>query len=208
VSDAHRRAWEDRHRDATAIAPPSPFIVAAVDLIARRAAAANPSVRGRTTTRPRALDVACGGGRHALLLASRGYAVVAADFARSALLALRARAATVQLAGTVDVVAADATRWPFGAATFDVIVVVDFLDRALLPTLRDAVAPGGALVIETFMLGQERYGHPRNPDYLLRAGELRETCRGWTIVLAHEGESTTPSPSYRAGIAAVRPPFP
>ncbi len=205
MSDAHRHDWEERYRRSATAAHPSPFVVTALDLLARREA---PTMAGRRypTVEPRrALDVACGAGRHALLLAARGYRVVALDFARPALAALRARAADMRVDRSIDVVAADATCWALRPASFDAVVVVDFLDRPLLPTLRAAVAPGGALVMETFMVGQERHGHPRNPAYLLQPGELRDACGGWTVVLAHEGESTAGAPACRAGIVAVRP---
>ncbi len=206
MSDAHRHEWEERHRGSATGGPPSPFVVTALDVIARRARATVEARREPAVVGPRhALDVACGAGRHALLLAARGYRVVALDFARPALVALRARAADVGLHGLIDVVAADATCWPVRAASFDVVVVVDFLERALIPALRGAVVPGGALVMETFMIGQERHGHPRNPAYFLHPGELRDACRDWTILLAHEGESTGAAPACRAGIVAVRP---
>jgi len=204
VSDAHRHDWEARHRRGATVGPPSPFVVIALDLIARRHAATDETPRLATGAERRALDVACGAGRHALLLAARGYRLVALDFARPALLALRA-AAEIGTRARIDVVAADATSWPLRPASFDVVLVVDFLERALFADLRAAVVPGGALVMETFMVGQERYGHPRNPAYLLRPGELRDACRGWTILLAHEGESTGTTAACRAGIVAVRP---
>jgi SAM-dependent methyltransferase len=194
VSDDHRREWEDRYRRGATWGPPSPFVVAALDVIAGRGNAA------RTTPR-RALDVACGVGRHAFALAARGYRVVAVDHARTAVAALRARAGGLAIDGVV----ADVTRWPLPVARFDVVIVVDFLERSLLPALRTAVAPGGVLVMETFMVGQERHGHPRNPAYLLRPGELLAACRGWTVLLAHEGEGGGRVPACRAGIAAERP---
>ena len=214
MRDAHRDEWEERHRRGGVATAPSPFVASALDLIVRRHAAAGETCGHRaagdarrepTMVEPRALDVACGAGRHALLLAARGYHVLAFDFARPALVALRAAAARVGAQGRIDVVAADATSWPVRPASFDIVVVVDFLERALFPDLRAAVAPGGVLVMETFMVGQERHGHPRNPAYLLRPGELRDACRGWTVLLAHEGESTAGAAACRAGIVAQRP---
>jgi len=193
VNDDRRREWEERHRRGTHAGPPSPFIVAALDAIARRGQAA--------PARRRALDLACGSGRHACVLASRGYRVVAVDYAYAAVAALRARARGLAIDGLV----ADVTTWPLPSARFDVVVVVDFLERALLPALRAAVAPGGVLVMETFMVGQERHGHPRNPLYLLRPGELLAACGDWTVLLAHEGETPGAVPACRAGIAAARP---
>jgi SAM-dependent methyltransferase len=193
VSDDRRRDWEERHRRGTHAAPPSPFVVAALDAIARHPQAA-PAHR-------RALDLACGSGRHACLLASRGYRVVAVDYAYAAIASLRARAGGL----AIDTLVADVTCWPLPVARFDVVVVVDFLERALLPALRAAVAPGGVLVMETSMVGQERHGHPRNPAYLLRPGELLTACGDWTVLLAHEGETAGALLACRAGIAVARP---
>lgn len=193
MSDERRHEWEHRHRVGTHGGAPSPFVVAALDALARR--------HGGASAPRRALDVACGGGRHACLLAARGYRVVAVDYAYAAVAALRARVA----GHAVDALVADVTQWPLPRARFDLVVVVDFLERSLFPALRAAVAPGGALVIETFLVGQERHGHPRNPAYLLRPGELAAVCGDWTILLAHEGETGGAAPAYRAGIVAERP---
>jgi SAM-dependent methyltransferase len=203
VSDEHRREWEDRHGRGGAPAAPSPFVLAALDAIACRGGAPTDSLSSavHAPLSRRALDVACGGGRHARVLAARGYHVVAVDYARAAVRTAREHARPHAIAGLV----ADVAQWPLPAARFDVVIVVDFLERALLPALRATVVPGGVLVMETFMVGQERHGHPRNPAYLLEPGELRDACRGWTVLLAHEGEQTVPAPVCRAGIAAERP---
>lgn len=190
-----RRAWDARHRAAaqteTAEAP-SPFVVQALDLL------------GAPLPDARALDVACGRGRHALLLAARGYRVEAVDCARSALVVLRERALVGGLA--VAGIVADVTTWPLPAGRYELVVVVSFLERGLFPALRAAVAPGGALLMETFLSGQERHGHPTNPAYLLAPGELADTCRGWPILAAHEGETRRDGrPVVVAGILARRP---
>jgi len=65
-------------------------------------------------------------------------------------------------------------------------VVANYLHRPLLPRLVDALEPGGLLVYETFAEGNERFGKPSNPDFLLRHGELLEAVRGRLRVLAYE----------------------
>jgi SAM-dependent methyltransferase len=161
------------------------------------------------TGRRRALDVACGGGRHALAAAVHGYRVTAVDYARPALVALRAAAAARGLAiDAIEEIVADVETWPIPVVRFDLVMVVDFLSRPLLPALRAAVLPGGVLIVETFLSGQERHGHPRNPDFLLRPGELAALCRGWEVLASYEGETSTPAPACRAGIAARAPAAP
>jgi SAM-dependent methyltransferase len=197
VGDDRRRDWEARHLAGHPPGRPSAFVADALDVLADRGLApAGAHVR-------RALDLACGSGRHALLLGTRGYRVVAIDWARAAIAGLQARARAQALA--IDGVVADVTRWPVPVARFDVVVVVDFLERDLLPALRAAVVPGGALIMETFRCGHERYGRPRDPAYLLRPGEIRDACRGWRVLAAHEADSGGAARAVRAGIVAVRP---
>jgi SAM-dependent methyltransferase len=145
------------------------------------------------------LDVAAGGGRHARLFAARGHPVVAVDRDTVAL-----RAAAV--AG-VDVVTADLENapWPLGDRTFAAVVVSDYLWRPLLPRLVAAVAPGGALLYTTFAVGNERFGRPRNPDFLLRPGELLEAVRGVLEVREYRhGEAGSPPTAVRQELCAVR----
>lgn len=145
------------------------------------------------------LDVAAGGGRHARLFAERGHAVVAIDRDTAA---LRARPHP-----RIDVVDADleGAPWPFAGRTFAAVVVVNYLWRPLLPTLVAAVAPGGVLLYETFAVGHERFGRPRNPDFLLRPDELRDAVRGELEILeyAHGAEGTPPT-AVRQRLCAVR----
>ncbi|MDZ4843741.1 MAG: methyltransferase domain-containing protein [Hyphomicrobium aestuarii] len=121
----------------------------------------------------RLLDVACGGGRHTRLALARGYLVTAVD---------RDVAQMADLAGQprVEIVAADlemdrgdmATAPPFAGKTYDVVIVTNYLWRPLFPAIVSAVAPGGLLIYETFARGQEAFGKPSNPDFLLEPGEL------------------------------------
>lgn len=196
MADERRHAWELRHADGRTLASPSPFVVAALDTVTRR------DTRARAS---RALDLACGSGRHALLLAAYGYRVTAVDYSHAAVARVAAVSRSRRLA--VDCLVADVTQWPLPPARYDLIVVVDFLERALFPALRVAVAPGGALIMETFLHGHERFGRPTNPDFLLRPRELTDVFGDWNVRDAYEGETTTAAgaPAMRAGIVATRP---
>jgi len=125
------------------------------------------------------LDVACGSGRHARFLAARGFDVVAVD---------RDPALFPDPPAGVTLVGADleAGPWPFAGRRFDAIVVTNYLHRPLLPVLVDSLEPGGVLVYETFARGNERFGKPSNPDFLLAPGELLEAVRGRLRVVAYE----------------------
>lgn len=127
------------------------------------------------------LDVACGSGRHARYFATRGHSVEAVD---------RDAEMIAELAGVpgITAVCADIETgpWPYSGRLFDAVVVVNYLHRPIFPQLLAAVAPGGLLIYETFAAGNERYGRPSNPDFLLRPGELLERVRGRLRVIAYE----------------------
>ncbi len=125
------------------------------------------------------LDLAAGNGRHARFFADRGHPVTAVDRDVSGL------AAT----GNVEVIAADledGSPWPLAGRTFGAVVVTNYLHRPLFPRLFEALQPGGVLLYETFMVGNERFGKPSNPDFLLKDGELLELVRGRFSVIAYE----------------------
>ena len=89
---------------------------------------------------------------------------------------------------------------------FDGIVVTNYLHRPLLPVLVAALAPGGVLLYETFAVGNERFGRPSRPDYLLRRGELLEVVRGVLDVVAFEDIiEDAPRPRAVQRIAAIAP---
>ena len=128
------------------------------------------------------LDLAAGGGRHAVYFNDLGYHVTALD---------RDVTAFAPLAGArLEVMEADledGSPWPLGARQFGGIVVTNYLHRPLFPHLAAALAAGGVLIYETFGLGNERFGKPSNPDFLLRPGELLEfAARNHLVVLGYE----------------------
>jgi SAM-dependent methyltransferase len=130
------------------------------------------------------LDLACGGGRHARLLAGMGYRVEAVD---------RDAAALSTLAGVENVTTRCADLeggpWPYYADVFDGIVVSRYLWRPLFPQIFNCLAEGGVLIYDTFMEGQQLYGKPSNPAFLLRPGELLELVgKRFTVVAFEQGE--------------------
>lgn len=127
------------------------------------------------------VDVAAGAGRHTRFFLGRGHPVVAVDRDVSALDDLRGDT-------RLTIVEADLEdgSWPMGERRFAGVVVTNYLHRPLLPILVAAVAEGGCLIYETFAIGNERFGRPSNPDFLLRPGELLEAVRGRLQVVAYE----------------------
>lgn len=142
------------------------------------------------------LDLACGSGRHARWFASRGLPVVAVDRQR------------VDLPGVEFIQAdlEDGSPWPLCDRRFAAIVVTNYLHRPLFPRIEAALAEGGLLVYETFMLGNERFGRPSNPDFLLEPDELRSAFPALTMLAFEEGEVDDPKPAMVQRVAAVLTP--
>lgn len=150
----------------------------------------------------RALDIACGYGRHARWLAARGAVVSAID---------RDTAALASLPVDITAVAADieAGPWPLpDDARFDVVVVTNYLHRALLARMAGLVAPGGVLLYETFAQGNEMFGKPSNPDFLLAPGELLEVARasGLRVAGYEDGLLGAPRAACVQRLCATRAP--
>jgi SAM-dependent methyltransferase len=153
----------------------------------------------------RALDVACGRGRHLRWLAGRGHRVTGID--RDAA-ALAASADLVASAGAT-LIEADIENqpWPCAGQTFDAVVVANYLWRPLWPALLASLAPGGVLVYETFAAGNETVGKPSRPDFLLQPGELLARCDGLRVVAFEDGFLADP-PRFVQRVVAVRPALP
>ncbi len=148
------------------------------------------------------LDLAAGGGRHTRFLLGRGHPALAVDRDVTGLADLQADPAVTIVASDLE----DDRPWPLGERRFAGVVVTNYLHRPLLPAIVAAVAPGGCLIYETFAVGNERFGKPSNPDFLLRPGELLEAVRGRLTVLAYENlEVSEPRPAVVQRIAAVAP---
>ena len=167
------------------LAAPSPWVVRWAHLLRPQA---------------RVLDVACGGGRHLHYLHTLGHQVTGLDLDIAS-----ARAAVPN----AELIQADIENhpWPLvdalGTRQFDAVIVCNYLWRPLWPALLASVAEGGALIYETFAVGQERFGRPRRPEFLLQAGELLEACKSLQV-LGYECGIDSEPPRALQRIAAVR----
>ena len=145
------------------------------------------------------LDVACGQGRHSVYFAARGCRVTAVDRNVAALAELAGIARITPLEADIE-----AARWPLAGMRFDAVIVTNYLHRALMPVLIAAVADDGVLLYETFAQGNEVYGKPANPDFLLAPGELLTAIGERLNVVAFEqGVVAASRPAVLQRIAAV-----
>ena len=147
----------------------------------------------------RVLDLACGHGRHAIWLAKQGYQVDAVDRDAEAL-------AGMQGMPNINISIADIEvgNWPASDQRYDGIVVSRYLFRPLLTKLAAMLNPDGVLIYETFMLGNERYGRPSNPDYLLQPDELKTVYAPLLKIYAFEqGKVDNPVAAMTQRICAI-----
>ena len=147
------------------------------------------------------LDLAAGAGRHTRLLVDMGFRVTAVDRDIAALQGL--------VGDRCDIRAVDlesGAPWPLGAG-YDGIVVTNYLHRPLFAPIAAALAPGGVVIYETFAVGNERFGRPKNPGFLLRPGELLRAFAALTCVAFEQGEVNLPRPAIIQRIAAVAGPL-
>jgi SAM-dependent methyltransferase len=152
----------------------------------------------------RVLDLAANQGRHAGLLLALGFRVVAADRKTDE---LRAHFDTDLRCDIVEIDLENGAPWRLGGG-FDGIVVSLYLHRPLFPDLIAALAPGGVLIYETFMVGNERFGRPTNPNFLLKPNELLDAfSRDLAVIAFEQGEVTEPKPAMMQRIAAVKGAF-
>lgn len=193
-SRADRERWEARYaEDTPGERAPSPWVMEAV----RRLPA------GLTL-----VDMAAGAGRHARPIAQLGHQVVAVDFVEAA---VRRAASEQRVLGLV----ADASLLPFRPETLEAILVVNFLDRAVVSQLVTLLEPGGFLIYETYtvahlaLVEQGRARAPRDPRYTLRPGELRELVAPLRVLDYREGlVHDEAGERHCASIVARRDPLP
>jgi len=149
---------------------PSRFLVENIDLLPRG----------------RVLDVAMGAGRNAVYLAQMRFQVEGVDASPEAVAQAMANARDrgVVIRTRVE----DLERIPyFDEEAYDLVICFNYLQRSLMPQLKNWVRPGGMVVYETYIVDQSQFGRPRNPDHLLRHNELLETFRDFRVLRYREG---------------------
>ena len=165
MSEPHDAVHSSRHADH-----PSPWVMR---FLARMPSGA------------RVLDLACGSGRHVAPCIAAGLLVTAVDRDTAALRS-RFREVPADRLRIMDIDLENGRPFPFASDTFDGVIVTNYLWRPILSAIVAAVSPAGMLVYETFRIGNERYGRPRNPEFLLKPGELLAAVRDRLHVIACE----------------------
>jgi len=131
------------------------------------------------------LDLACGHGRHMQYLSGLGHKVLGVDRNAEAL-------KTASQWGDTLLADIENAAWPLEGRTFKAVVVTNYLWRELFPKILNSLAEGGVLIYETFSHGNEAFGKPSRPEFLLQSGELLERCNGLRIVAFEEGLMPSP----------------
>ena len=169
-----RTYWETKYRSREQIFKPKPV----------------PFLRKhiRLLPRGRALDLAMGEGRNAIFLAQQGFTVDGCDISEIAMrrCLARAREVGVRVRGFV----VDLTTYTIPGNTYDVILCFYYLERSLIPQIRQGLRPGGMVVYETFTIEQMQYWQPRNPAYLLQPNELLHFFQDFRILIYRELDYT------------------
>jgi SAM-dependent methyltransferase len=183
----------------------------------RHASAASPWVARFAALVPsgEVLDLAAGGGRHARLFAARGHAVLAVDRDAAALLALEQAGSPLISTLQCDLEQAAGGPpaanfcWPFAERRFAAIVATNYLHRPLLTRLASSLMPGGILLYETFAVGNECFGKPSNPAFLLAPGELLAMAAAslprLDVIAFEDGYIEQPAPAMVQRLCARRP---
>jgi len=186
-----QKRWDEKHAGNRGDQPPSPFLAEILSSAAWQIA------------RGRALDVATGRGRNACFLAERGFSVDAMDISEVALQEARKTAEGRGLA--INFIQTELEQAALPGAAYDLIINFNFLERSLIPKMKNALKLGGHVIFETYLVDQRVLGHPRNPAFLLGHNELLELFHDFRILLYREGKFVEQGQAaFRAGIFAQK----
>lgn len=134
----------------------------------------------------RVLDIAMGAGRNAIYLAKLGFEVEGVDSSEHAV--SHALQQAKEEGVTIRAEVADLEKdYRIKPDNYDVIICFNYLQRSLIPQIRDGLKKGGVIVYETYTIDQTQFGRPHNPDFLLKHNELQEMFRGFRCLRYREG---------------------
>jgi len=160
------------------------------------------------------LDLACGCGRNGLFLLENNIPVTFADVNSDALEQVKQSVKSLnvnnqKLARFWQVDFEQANFTALQGEKFSAVLVLRYLHRPLFEQIRDSIAPGGIIIYETFTETQAQFGRPKNPDFLLKKGELVQLFSDWKIIHRFEGvvpiSTATQTKQAIAQIVAIKP---
>jgi len=138
----------------------------------------------------RALDVACGAGRNAILLAQTGFEVDAIDISSEGL--NRARQTAEEQGLSINWIEHDLDEpYPF-EPNYDLIIVMWYVDLGLVSRLCECLAPGGYLVCQEHLVTEQEAIGPKGTNFRVAPGTLREAVSGLDVLLYEESIETIP----------------
>jgi SAM-dependent methyltransferase len=156
------------------------------------------------------LDLACGSGRHSKLALDQGCQVLAVDLNTSPILELK-QSLPIHLQNRLQVLELDleAPDFPLlpGAYPINGVMVTNYLYRPHIQQLLDLILPSGVIIYETFALGNEQFGKPSNPAFLLQKDELWQYMQArndFSVVSFEQGCLERPKPAMIQRICAVK----
>jgi SAM-dependent methyltransferase len=167
-----RGEWGRRYREGThSSRTPDPFLVAAYEEF----------IAPAFPNGGKALDLAGGVGRHAIYLVERGWHVTLVDVGAEAIELARSEAERRGV--RIDGLEADLSEWQLPESSFELVLNLFYLERALFPQIEAALTPGGLLVFKTYTREQLKLGGgPRHPMHLLEPNELLRAFSGMRVL--------------------------
>ena len=117
------------------------------------------------------LDLACGKGRHSIFLSNLGYNVLSVDIDEHKLNCFNGKLIKKKIIDVENI-----NNWPLEEKKFNVIIVTNFLNRKIFPSIIGSIKKGGYLIYETFSEGHQKIGRPTNLKYILKPRELLRLC--------------------------------
>ena len=165
--------WDERYLHGEHPKEPSPLLRTAIESL-------KPG---------RALDIACGSGRHAIMLAEHGWQVTAVDSSRVGIEVLQQRAREAGVVVEARVADLESGEFQIEPGAYDLVCVFYYLQRDLFSPIRTGVKPGGTVVAAIHLNDGKKDAKPANPAFLLEAGELKQLFAHWEITYYRESES-------------------
>jgi len=130
-----------------------------------------------------ALDIACGTGRNTHFIESKGFIVDAVDFSDYAL-------AKIDDIDSINKIEVDLDNYDLAIDKYDLIININYLNRRLLPQIKESLRDGGLLIFETFIIAHGDFEQPSNREFLLRQNELLHSFIGLDIIYYEERDDT------------------